>query len=157
VLSLADRGPVISRHARAGRRAFSEIVLDSLIASAAADLESARVGNRRRDARRAERRLQRLGGVHPSASAGGKELAAAPAAAPVPLEVGRRLVRSWSLWIVVTLAWLGAVAALSMHLVAHGLHGRVAVSGELGGLALTILWFVLAVLRAPASDDDEDG
>lgn len=144
--------PVISRHARAGRRAFSQLVVDSLIASAAADLESARESNRRRDARRAERRLRRLHGA-----AGARPAVldrARPAAAPRPASEPRTWLRGAAVWLVVTLAWLGGVAAIALHLVVHGLHGRLAVAGELGVLALTLAWFVVAVLRAPPNRDD---
>lgn len=144
--------PVISRHARAGRRAFSQLVLDSLIASATADLESARESNRRRDARRAERRLRRLHGA-----AGGRPVVLdAPRAAPAPPPAAeqRAWLRGGAVWLVVTLAWLGGVAALALHLVVHGLHGRIAVAGELGVLALTLAWFAVAVLRAPPNRED---
>lgn len=144
--------PVIGRHARAGRRAFSQLLLDSLIASATAELDSARESNRGRVARRAERRLRRLRGA---AGTRPVVLDTPPAGhPPAPAVEQRAWLRGAVVWVVVTLAWLGGVAALALHLVVHGLHGRVAVAGELGVLALTLAWFYVAALRAPPNQAD---
>jgi hypothetical protein len=141
---VGEAGPRLSRHGPAGRAEFRRVLLDSLIDSATADLEHRRSRNQRLRARSAERRLEELR----------RELRA--------LESGDFSRRSWE-WFrsapagyVVTVAWLIGATLLGVEVVVHGVHTHLTVAGDVAMLVLSLLWFVLAVVRVPVSEPDDD-
>ncbi len=53
---------------------------------------------------------------------------------------------------VATVAWLLGAALLAAQIVVHGVHTHAATAGELAMLALSLLWFLLAVARVPVRE-----
>jgi hypothetical protein len=120
------------------------VLLDSLIDSATSDLELRRSQNQRLRARSAERRLEGLR----------RERRA--------LESGDFSRRSWQ-WVrspaagyVVTVVWLVGATLLGAHIVVDGVHTHLTVVGDIMMLVLSLLWFVLAVVRVPVSEPDDE-
>jgi hypothetical protein len=144
VTAVGGAGPRLSRHGAAGRAEFRRVLLDSLIDSATSDLELRRSRNQRVRARSAERRLEELR----------RERRA--------LESGEFSRRSWE-WLgsatagyVVTVVWLIGATLLGVHVVVDGVHTHLTVVGDIAMLALSLLWFLLAVVRVPVSEQDDD-
>jgi hypothetical protein len=141
---VGEAGPRLSRHGPAGRAEFRRVLLDSLIDSATSDLELRRSRKQRLRARSAERRLEDLR----------RERRA--------LESGDLSRHSWQ-WIrspaagyVVTAGWLVGATLLGAHVVVDGVHTHLTVVGDITMLVLSLLWFVLAVVRVPVSEPDDD-
>jgi hypothetical protein len=141
---MGEAGPRLSRHGPAGRAEFRRVLLDSLIDSAASDLELRRSRNQRLRARSAERRLEELR----------RELRALESG-----EFSRRSsewFRSAAAGYVVTVLWLIGATLLGAHIVVDGVHTHLTVVGDISMLALSLLWFLLAVVRVPVSEPDDD-
>jgi hypothetical protein len=142
--AVTDAGPRLSRHGPTGRAEFRRIVLDSLIASAASELEIRRSRRQRLRARAAERRLTEL--LYERRA----------------LEDDRFVPRPWK-WVrasstgyVVTVAWLVGAVLLGAQIAVHGVHSRLTIAGDIGMLALSLLWFLLAVARVPFTASEGD-
>jgi len=141
---MTDAGPRLSRHGPAGRTAFRRIVLDSLIASAASELELRQSRRQRLRARSAERRLAGLL----------DERRALDADRFVPRPW--RWVRAASTGYIVTVAWLVGAVLLGAQIAAQGVHSKLTIAGDIGMLALSLLWFLLAVARIPFTASEGD-
>ena len=55
-----------------------------------------------------------------------------------------------------TVVWLVGATLLGAHVVADGVHTHLTVVGDITMLVLSLLWFVLAVVRVPVSEPDDD-
>lgn len=143
--AVSDAGPRLSRHRPAGRAEFKRLVLDSLIASAASELELHRSRHRRLRARSARRRLDELR----------NERRALDADRFVPRPWG--WARSRATGYLVTVAWLVGAVSLGAQIALRGVHTHVTIAGDLAMLALSLLWFLLAVARVPLRTPEDGG
>lgn len=141
---MTDAGPRLSRHGPTGRAEFRRIVLDSLIASAASELELRQSRRQRMRARSAERRLAEL--LYERRVLDGDRYIARP----------WKWVRAASTGYVVTVAWLVGAVLLGAQIARHGIHSRLTIAGDIGMLALSLLWFLLAVARIPFTVSEGD-
>jgi hypothetical protein len=144
VTSVSDPGPRLSRHGPAGRAEFRRVLLDSLIASAVTDLELRRSQRQRLRTRTAQRRLDELTRERRE------------------LDADRFTPRSWG-WArsaatgyLVTLVWLLGAALLGVQIALHGVHTWPTIAGDIAMLALSLLWFLLAVARVPVRSPEGD-
>ena len=137
---MTDAGPRLSRHGPTGRAEFKRVLLDSLIASAASELELRRSRHQRLRARSARRRLEDLTRERRE------------------LDADRFRRRAWS-WpraaatgYLVTGLWLAGATLLGVQIAFHGVHSPATIAGDVAMLALSLLWFLLAVARVPARE-----
>lgn len=141
---MTDAGPRLSRHGPTGRAEFRRIVLDSLIASAASELEVRRSRRQRLRARSAERRLAEL--LYERRVLDGDRYVPRP----------WKWVRAATTGYAVTIAWFVGAGLLGAQIVLHGVHSRLTIAGDIGMLALSLLWFLLAVARIPFTASEAD-
>ncbi len=64
--------------------------------------------------------------------------------------------RAASTGYVVTVAWLVGAVLLGAQIAFHGVHSRLTIAGDIGMLALSLLWFLLAVARIPFTASEAD-
>ena len=126
-----------STYARDGRREFNRVYVASLTASVERQVEQHRAKQQRLRLRRAERRLAELKRVYaPEAETVPEARAATDEARPVAALV------------TVTAAWLGSAAILAL-CVSLRLEPAVTGVADLSLLAVSLVWFVLAVACSP--------
>ena len=144
---VSDPAPRLSRYGPAGRAAFRRVLLDSLIASAASELELRSSHQNRLRARSARRRLDEL--MRERRELDADRFVRRPWAWPRAATTGY----------VVTSLWLVGATLLGIQLATHGVHADMTIAGEIAMLALSLLWFLLAVARVPVREDavDESG
>ncbi len=143
-MAVSDAGPRLSRYGPAGRNEFRRVVLDSLIASTAEELELRTSRHQRLRARSANRRLHDLLEER-------RELDAEHFTRPT-----RRWVRSAATGYLVTVVWLAGATLLALQLAMHGVHARLTIAGDVIMLALSLIWFLLAVARVPVRTPEAD-
>jgi hypothetical protein len=142
---VSDARPRLSRHGPAGRHEFRRLLLDSRIAATASELELRRSQHQRFRARSVERRLDELRRQR------------------LELDAERisRRARTWyrgaTAGVIVTGAWLVGAALLGLQIARHGVHTRLTVAGDVSMLALSLLWFLLAVARVPLRTPEDGG
>jgi hypothetical protein len=126
-----------STYARDGRSEFNRVYVASLTASVESQVERHRAKRQRLRLRRAERRLAELRRIYvPAAEAETQGQALSEAQRPIAALV------------TVTAAWLGSAAILAL-CVSLQLEPAVTGVADLSLLALTLVWFVLAVACSP--------
>jgi hypothetical protein len=128
-----------SSYARDGRSEFNRVYVASLTASVEGQVERHRAKRQRLRLRRAERRLAEL-----------KRVTVPSAEAETQREEATDETRPVAALVTVTLAWLGSAAILAL-CVSLQLEPAVTGVADLSLLALTVLWFVLAVACSPKS------
>jgi hypothetical protein len=141
---VSDAASRLSRHGPAGRAAFRRVVLDSLIASAASELELRRSRRERVRARSARRRLDEL--LRERRELDADRFVRRPWAWPRAAATGY----------VVTALWLAGATLLGVQLATHGVHAWRTIAGDVAMLALSLLWFLLAVARVPVREPVDD-
>ena len=142
---MSDARPRLSRHGPSGRAEFRRVLLDSLIASATSELELRRARHQRLRARSVERRLDHLRRERRQLDAGSYT------------RQTWRWARGSVAGAVVTGLWLLGAALLAVEIVVRGVHSRLTIAGDLAMLALSLLWFLLAVARVPIREARDDG
>jgi hypothetical protein len=132
----------LSSHGPRARAEFRRLVVESQIGMTESELAHRRSRHQWVRARRVERRLAELRALLRDLD--GVERATTPS-----------WLRSRFLGRVVSVVWLAGAALLAAELVRNGLHTVAATVGNLAMLALSLLWFVLAVARVPFSAPEQ--
>lgn len=130
----------LSTHGPAGRAQFRRTVLQSLIGSAEAEVELRRSRRQRLRARWAERRLDELR----------RELSWLDDGYLRP--AGRRWRASAALGRAVGVLWLLGAVLLGLEIAVDGVHSTTVIVGDVAMLALSVVWFLLAIARVPVSE-----
>src|SRR5204863_4843905 len=129
----------LSTHGPAGRAQFRRTILQSLIGSAEAEVALRRSRRQRLRARRAERRLDELR----------RQLLALENGYRRP--AGNRW-RSAALGRAVGALWIVGAVLLGIEIAVDGVDSTTVIVGDAAMLALTVVWFLLAVARVPVSE-----
>jgi hypothetical protein len=127
-----------SAYAREGRVEFKRLLLESLISSAAAEVESRRTRRQRLRARRAEHRLaelQRLDRALATGSTASFAWFRRPGAGYVAGTV-----------------WVVGALLLASEIVMNGVHTRLTAVGDVAMLVVSLVWFLVTVAQVPTID-----
>jgi hypothetical protein len=130
----------LSSHGPRARTEFKRLVLESQIGLRESELAARRSRRQRLRARRVERRLATLRSLLGDLEGRGR-----------PAE--RSWLRSRAVGYVVSAVWLAGAASLGVEIARHGLDTAAATVGVVVMLAVSLLWFALAVARTPLRDD----
>ena len=134
----------LSSYGPQARSEFRRLVLESQISRGEAELAARRSRRQRFRSRRVERRLVELRELLRDLEGG--ERPASPS-----------WLRSRTAAVLVSLLWLGGALALGTEIVRHGVQTTAVTVGVLAMLAVSVLWFALAVARVPLIRDAGSG
>jgi hypothetical protein len=130
----------LSSHGPRARAEFRRLLLESQIGRGEAELAARRSRNQRLRVRRIERRLVALRTL--LGELDGAERSAA-----------RSWLHSRTAGALLSVAWVAGAVALAVEIARHGVHSAVVTVGVVAMLALSLLWFALAVARVPLRQD----
>jgi hypothetical protein len=130
----------LSSYGPRARAEFRRLLLESQIDRGEAELAARRSRNQRYRSRRVERRLAALRTLL-------RELEGAQRF-PAP-----SWLRSRTAGALVSLLWVAGAAALAVDIVVRGVGAVTVTVGVIAMLAVSLLWFALAVARVPLSED----